>query len=177
MKRLAWLSLAFALCRQPQAYTLRALEARITDALAVQVAEAELARSQGVVGQTARRDGAVYGSGGIADSVEVVDVGRTRSFQALTGSLGLRYPLFGSRLREELALLGAQTELKVAGTRRELAHREVLRVLRQQFVSYWKHQRRIALSQAFAEQEREIGDFLFKRQQKGLLLEADPSNS
>ncbi len=153
---------------------LHELEASVTDALAVQIAEAELARAQGLVQQRRAEVGVeVFGSGGIADNVEVKDVDQTRSFQALSGTLGLRYPLLGSRLREQLALLGAQTELKVADARRGLARMEVLRILRQRFIAYWRHQRRIALSRAFSGRERDVGDLLFKRQQKGLVLEAD----
>ncbi len=83
------------------------------------------------------------------------------------------HPLLGSRLREQLALLGAQAELKVADARRALARMEVLRILRQRFIAYWRHQRRIVLSRAFSGHERDVGDVLFKRQQKGLVLEAD----
>ncbi len=94
MKKLGWLLLAYAFCSQIQALTLHELEASVTDALAVQIAEAELARAQGLVQQRRAEVGVeVFGSAGIADNVEVKDVDQTRSFQALSGTLGLRYPL------------------------------------------------------------------------------------
>lgn len=150
------------------------LEKYLGDALVVQIAEVEVERNQALVEQRKAEHGLkVYGNTGVIHSFEIVDVGRTRSFEALSAQLGLRYPLFGSLLREKLAILGAQADVAVSTARRELAKGQVLLVLRRRYIDYWAQQKTIGLSKAFLELEDTARKVFGQRRDAGLLLEAD----
>jgi hypothetical protein len=115
----------------------------------------------------------VYGSTSLASVDEVVDIGRRRSYEQAAATVGLQWPLLGSRLRldeeqqdRELASLALQFD---AETRR----RRALVELRRAYIALWAAQRRAELASGFVADEKQIADMLLQRTRAGLLLESD----
>lgn len=160
------------------------------------IAEAEVQRSQAVRNQRdaeqgwkflggaglsndilpTSEDGTTSGTSSVPTSVpgasSVVGAG-TSTFQRLTGRVGVRYPLWGSRLTEKLALLAAEAQVDVSAAKREIAKLDAQFALRRRYITYWGAQRKIELTKAFLDLEAPVEAVLTERKQAGLLLESD----
>ena len=104
---------------------------------------------------------------------EVVDVGRSRSYDQAAISAGVRIPLLGSRYRhvndlDEAALTQASAE---AGL--ELQRRELLALVRQAYIQYWSASERRALASEYLGDRPALESLLLRRTGAGLLLESD----
>lgn len=197
MKRLYLICLgALCLARPVYAMSLPELEADLEQALPVLIAEAEVQRSQAVRNQRdaeqgwkflggagfsndilpTSEDGTTSGTSSVPTSVQgassVVGAG-TSTFQRLTGRVGVRYPLLGSRLTEKLALLAAEAQVDVSAAKREIAKLDAQFALRRRYINYWGAQRKIELTKAFLDLEAPVEAVLTERKRAGLLLESD----
>ncbi|MGH8605330.1 MAG: TolC family protein, partial [Gammaproteobacteria bacterium] len=197
MKRLhlIWLG-ALCLARPVYALSLPDLEADLEQALPVLIAEAEVQHSQAVRNQRGAEQGWKFlggagfsndilptsegvttsGTSSVPTSVQgassVVSAG-TSNFQRLTGRVGVRYPLLGSRLTEKLALLAAEAQVDVSTAKKQIAKLDAQFALRRCYINYWGAQRKIELTKAFLDLEAPVEAVLSKRKQAGLLLESD----
>jgi len=104
---------------------------------------------------------------------ESTDVDRTRDFNQASVRLGLRYPLLGSRAREQLNILRAEARTWESRMRAELTARIGLNALRTHYVDLWAGMRRIQLSEAFLEGRETLEGLLAARTAQGFLLDAD----
>ena len=192
---LIWLG-ALCLARPVYAMSLPELEADLEQALPVLIAEAEVQRSQAVRNQRdaeqgwkflggaglsndilpTSEDGTTSGTSSVPTSVpgasSVVSAG-TSTFQRLTGRVGVRYPLWGSRLTEKLALLAAEAQVDVSTAKKQIAKLDAQFALRRRYINYWGAQRKIELTKAFLDLEAPVEAVLTERKQAGLLLESD----
>ena len=110
----------------------------------------------------------------LSDNVEPSDVGGTRAFRAVSAQLGFRYPLLGSRWREEVAELGAGDGGRRGGDPpADIALRQALLSLRLSYLDYWLAERKAALSAEVLRREPEARRTLDQRRDAGLLLESD----
>ena len=161
-------------CHPAGALSLSELEGEIDAGLAVRIAEVEVDRAGYLLAERKSERGLkVLSNVALSDNVEPSDVGGTRAFRALSAQLGFRYPLLGSRWREEVAELGAATEAAVAEIRRDIALRQALLSLRISYLDYWLAERKAALSADILGREPEAGRTLEQRRDAGLLLESD----
>ncbi|MGH8568530.1 MAG: TolC family protein, partial [Gammaproteobacteria bacterium] len=161
-------------CHPAGAASLSELEGEIDAGLAIQIAEAEVDRAGHVLAERRSERGLkVLGNMALSDNVEPSDVGGTRAFRALSAQLGFRYPLLGSRWREEVAELGAATEAAVAEMRRDIAWQQALLSLRISYLDYWLAERKAALSTEVLVREPDARRTLEQRRGAGLLLESD----
>ncbi|MGQ0593619.1 MAG: TolC family protein [Gammaproteobacteria bacterium] len=161
-------------CHPAGALSLSELEGEIDAGLAIRIAEVEVDRAGHVLaGRKSERGFKVLSNVALSDNVEPSDVGGTRAFRALSAQLGFRYPLLGSRWREEVAELGAATEAAVAEIRRDVALRQALLSLRLSYLDYWLAERKAALSAEVLRREPEARRTLDQRRDAGLLLESD----
>jgi len=161
-------------CHPAGALSLSELEGEIDAGLAIQIAEVEVDRAGYVLAERKSERGLkVLSNVALSDNVEPSDVGGTRAFRALSAQLGFRYPLLGSRWREEVAELGAATEAAVAEIRRDIAFQQALLTLRLSYLDYWLAERKAALSADILRREPEAGRTLEQRRDAGLLLESD----
>ncbi len=157
-----------------RAISLAELQQRLQTAPAVLVAAAELEQNlsrleteQAISGWKA------FGSAGTGYAQEVVDENRTRDYTRASARAGLRYPLLGTRLKEQVGLLAAEARTWESRQALELARRDSLNALRSHFVAYWAAERRTELSLAFLQGRAPLDRALAERKDKGLLLEAD----
>lgn len=150
------------------------LEQRARSSLAMRTLAAELEsdarREQLNRGSTGPR---LYGATGLADSNEIVDATRNRSFGRITSELGVRIPVLGSRQQIRAANLRSALSLQRRAADIELAKRELIRRLRVAYADYWAAQRLLLLSQEFLENETRIDSILRLRTRAGLMLDAD----
>lgn len=154
--------------------TLEELERKIQDAPQVLVAAAELEQQI----QLFEREQALSGwkiFGGLSNGTyqEASDVNKLRHFNQASIRMGLRYPLLGSRKKEQLSILHAEARTWENRHRLELAGRIGLNSLRSHYVNYWGCERRIELSKAFIDGRESLDAALRERVAKGFLLEAD----
>ncbi len=155
-------------------WSLPALEEQLEHALTVQIAAAETSIQSSRLAERRARSGWKIVSGvSLADNEESTGIGGTREFKALAGRIGLQYPLFGSRLEEQLSLLESASGLKVAQAREEIVGREALELLRRRYIRYWMNQRKLSLVRRYIDQETSVMNILDRRRDEGLLLEAD----
>lgn len=140
----------------------------------IQIADWELRESRALLSQRLAEQGfKVLGSGGVAQVREVENESEIRSYHEANASLGLHYPLFGTRRREQAAVLEAETTVAADEHRRALAERAALLSLRRSYVQYWADQRRATLSKLVLEREQPVRAVLEQRTVAGLLLEPD----
>ncbi len=104
---------------------------------------------------------------------EVVDVGRSRSYDQAAISAGVRIPLLGSRYRylnelDDAALTRASAEAEL-----ELQRRELLALVRQAYLQYWSASERGALASEYLGDRAELEPLLLRRTGAGLLFESD----
>jgi outer membrane protein TolC len=157
-----------------RAVTLPELEQRLQEAPEVLVAAAELEQSLGrFETEQAITGWKAFGSAGTGFAQEVVDENRTRDYTRASARAGLRYPLLGTRSREQINLLTAEARTWENRQALELARRNSLNALRSYFINYWSAERRIDLSQTFMQGRETLERVIAERRNKGLLLEAD----
>ncbi|MCB1625379.1 MAG: hypothetical protein KDI32_12385 [Pseudomonadales bacterium] len=132
--------------------------------------EAEIRRARlNQVGTGAR----LYGTTGYADSDEIVDESRNRSFGRLSSEVGLRLPVLGSRAAIKDTRLRAELDLEQRAVATELAKRDLIQRLRRAYADHWAAQRLLALSERYREDEPQITAMLQLRTRAGLLLDSD----
>lgn len=88
-------------------------------------------------------------------------------------SLGLHYPLLGSRGSERINVLKAEGRVWEVNQRVRAAELTSLAALRSQYVLLWGTQEQIKLSHAFLADEFQVKQILENRENKGLLLGVD----
>ena len=115
----------------------------------------------------------LYGSTGLANVNEVVDIGRRRSYQQLSANVGVLWPLLGSRLAldEQMRERGIATLQLQLDT--ETQRRQALTELRHSYIEYWAAQQRARLASDFLAQQPKLEEVLRQRTAAGLLLESD----
>lgn len=154
--------------------SLAELEQRLQEAPAVLVAAAELEQSLSrLEAEQAISGWKAFGSAGAGYAQEVVDENRTRDYTRTSARAGLRYPLLGTRRKEQVNMLTAEARTWEGRQAIELARRDSLNALRSHFISYWAAERRIDLSDAFLQGREPLERALADRRDKGMLLEAD----
>lgn len=104
---------------------------------------------------------------------EVVDVGRSRSYDQAALSAGIRIPLLGSRARVRDELAEAQLTDAASDAERELRRRELLMWVRQAYLDYWSASERRQLAAAYLRERPTLESVLRRRTAAGLLLESD----
>ena len=115
----------------------------------------------------------LYGTTGYADSDEIVDESRNRSFGRLSSEVGLRLPVLGSRAAIKDTRLRAELDLEQRAVATELAKRDLIQRLRRAYADHWAAQRLLALSERYREDEPQITAMLQLRTRAGLLLDSD----
>ena len=169
-----WLLLALVLSAgDASALSLRELEAALADAPPVRIAEAERDVREAAHGRIDATQGLrlfLIPSIGISEGTPGVDI---RSFQGVSAAVGLRYPLLGTRLREQLDVLAADAALGASNAGLREARDAALLRLRRRYVDYWAGQRTREACARFLASEPGVESLLAERRQAGLLLEAD----
>ncbi len=132
--------------------------------------EAELRRARLNRANTGPR---LYGATGYANSDEIIDESRNRSFGRLSSEVGLRLPVLGSRTDLLAAQQRGDLALRKRAVETELAKRDLIRRLRVAYADYWAAQRLAALSQRYRDNEPQVTDMLRLRTRAGLLLDSD----
>ncbi|HSW15290.1 MAG TPA: TolC family protein, partial [Solimonas sp.] len=110
------------------------------------------------------------GAAGYGHIQDVVDEGRSISYQAAQAQLGLSYPLFGSAEKQTRAIQGAAGKVEEKRLRAEAARRLALLELETAYARYWGAQESLKLVDAYLGSEQMILPRLQQRQEKRLLL-------
>jgi len=154
--------------------SLQDLEKDLQAAPEVLIAVAELEQSISMLEQEQAKSGLkVFGSAGTGLYREQVTEDVARDYQNASLKIGLIYPLFGTREKEQINLLKAEAKTLENRHKVELAKAKSLTALRIHYVNYWGCLRKIALSQAFLENQDGVEKILLERTRKGYLLESD----
>ncbi len=132
--------------------------------------EAELRRARLNRAGTGPR---LYGAAGYANSDEIIDETRNRSFGRMSSEVGLRVPVLGSRTDLLAAQQRSDLALRKRAVETELAKRDLIRRVRVAYADYWAAQRVLALSQRYRDNELQVTDMLRLRTRAGLLLDSD----
>ena len=157
-----------------QMVSLSELEAKVNAAPQVLVAAAELDRQGNLLEREQAVTGwKVFGSVSNGTFQESTDVNVTRQYNQAAAKMGLRFPLLGTRMREQLNILHAESKALESRHKVDLATRISLTELRSQYVNYWDNLRRIELSEGFLEGRERVERWLAARTSQGFLLDAD----
>lgn len=116
---------------------------------------------------------ALFAGTSFASVDEVVDVGRSRSYDQAAISAGVRIPLLGSRYRQLVELEDAALAQASAEATLELQRRELLAQLRRAYLQYWSASERRALADEYLADRPALEPVLLRRTGAGLLLESD----
>lgn len=104
---------------------------------------------------------------------EAKDEDSIRNYNQASLRMGLRYPLLGTRWKEQINVAMAEARTLANRQKTELARRMALNALRSHYCNYWNSARRIELSRAFLGGREILEDILAQRKSKGLLLDGD----
>jgi len=136
-----------AVAAAPRAISLPELEQQVQDAPQVLVAAAELEQSLSQLETEQAVSGwKVFGGVGGGRYQEAVDDSTTRDYNRGSIRTGLRYPLLGTRQKEQVNMLKAEARTWESRQKIELARRISLNALRGHYINYWAASRRIELS-------------------------------
>ncbi len=154
--------------------SLRELEGKVHASSQVLAAAAELEQQINLY----EREQAISGwkvFAGVSNGAyqESTDVDTTRQFNQAAVKVGLRYPLLGTRTREQLNILHAEARAWEHRHKVELAAQMSLHALRSHYANAWGSERRIELSRAFLEGRETMEALLAARTSQGFLLDAD----
>ncbi len=154
--------------------TLGSLEKDFRVAPDVIIAAAELEESLRLLDQKRAQSGLrFFGSSGLGAYREPVTDTLVRDFQRANINFGMRYPLLGKLAKEKIDILKTEATARDKQQEIELINQESLATLRTVYVNYWSSQRKIALCQAFLENEEEVEAILAHRTKAGYLLDGD----
>jgi hypothetical protein len=116
---------------------------------------------------------ALFASTAFASVDEVVDIGRSRSYDQAALSAGLRIPLLGSRARRIEELEEAALSEASAAADLELRRRDMVTLVRQAYVDYWSANERRRFADTYLADRAALQSILVRRTAAGLLLESD----
>ncbi len=157
-----------------QTVSLQQLEGKIQAAPQVLSAVAELEQSLQILNARKAASGLkVQTSLSTGSFEEPLDAYTISNFNEATATIGLSYPLLGSKQKEQSDILGARADTWANREKIELARRLALNTLRSYYALYWAGQRKIELSKAFLAGKDRLEQILKDRTSKGLLLDAD----
>ncbi len=114
-----------------------------------------------------------FAASGVASVDEVVDVGRRRSYQQMSVSGGVRFPLLGSRLRYSDGVIDRQISELTAAADQELKRRDLFARLRRAYVELWSARVRRQLAAEYQSTAPEMESLLLRRTAAAMLLESD----
>ena len=109
-------------------------------------------------------------AGASASVDEVVDVGRRRSYQQMSVSGGVRFPLLGSRLRYSDGVIDRQISELTAAADQELKRRDLFARLRRAYVELWSARVRRQLAAEYQSTAPEMESLLLRRTAAAMLL-------
>ncbi|WP_162932119.1 TolC family protein [Solimonas sp. K1W22B-7] len=112
----------------------------------------------------------VTGAAGYGHIQDVVDEGRSISYQAAQAQLGLSYPLFGSAEKQARAIGLSSGKTQEKKVRLEAARRLAQLELEAQYARYWGAQESLKLVDAYLESEAQLLPRLQQRQDKRMML-------
>jgi outer membrane protein TolC len=140
----------------------------------VLAAVAELEASLGQL-DLAQADGGwrVFGGAGAGQFREQVSTEAMRSYERIDLRAGLKYPLLGSKNREQETVVKMQALSEEKIHDKALAIRDSLLSLRLHYINYWAAQEQTRLAELFLQNEAEMEHILTERTASGHLLEAD----
>lgn len=175
MRRLTFLlTLLLASVGHTEEIALDQLEAVLERSPEVEIAAAELEESLYLLQRERERRGLkLFATAGYADVTEPITDELKRSYRRTSATIGLSYPLFGTRAREEALVAEAESSVYQRNEQRQLATMRARAALRRNYVEYWAAGQRVDITLRFLENEPETRDWLLHRTQTGHLLEAD----
>lgn len=140
----------------------------------VGVARAEVAVAQQRSMEHQAREGArVFGGLGVANTREAVTDALSRTYTRPQAELGVRLPLWGSRVAQQRDVQEAANALAQSQVRRLQSENEVVLALRRAYVRHLRSVERVRIAQAFWAVRGEVEKQLAQRRGAGVLLEAD----
>lgn len=149
-------------------------EERVDHALDLLAAQDETGARRAQTDESAATAGwKLLGSAAIGAADEPVDENQSRSYNFISGRLGLRYPLLGSWLREHEQIDDAAALARLAAADEQRVRRTLLRAIRDSYIDFWAAQRLQELNVAFLSGEPGVKQILDLRRDRDLLLEAD----
>lgn len=171
---LFWVSPVLAAQADPSLRSLAEFEARVHNSPEVLAAVAALDESLGRL-DLAQADGGwrVFGGAGAGQFREQSDIETMRTYERVDLRAGLKYPLFGSRHREEESILKMQSLSEEKAYEQSLAGRDSLLSLRLHYINYWSAQEKGQLAELFLRDEAPMDQVLSQRTAAGHLLEGD----
>lgn len=110
------------------------------------------------------------GAVGYGHIQDVVDEGRTISYQAANAQLGLSYPLFGTAEKQSRTIGGSGGKVEERRLRAEAARRLAQLELETSYARYWGAQESLQLIDAYLESEALLMPRLQQRQEKKMML-------
>jgi outer membrane protein TolC len=158
----------------PPLRSLAWFEARVHNSPETLAAAAALDESLGRL-DLARTDSGwrVFGSAGAGHFREQVDTETMRTYDRIDLRAGLKYPLFGSKHREEESVLKRHALSQEKAYDQDLAGRDSLLALRLNYINYWAAQEKRQLAELFLRDEAPMDQILSDRTATGHLLEGD----
>ena len=168
---LVWAALAQA---APPPRSLAEFESHVPNAPEVLAAVAALDESLGRLDLTQAEGGwRVFGGAGAGQFREQVDTQAMRTYERVDLRAGLKYPLLGSKHREEESVLKMQALSEEKAQEQALAGRDSLLALRLHYINYWAAQEKRHLAELFLRDETPLDQVLTQRTAAGHLLEGD----
>ncbi|MBI5895919.1 MAG: hypothetical protein HZB24_07940, partial [Desulfobacterales bacterium] len=168
---LIWAALAQA---APSPRSLAEFETRLRNSPEVLAAVAALDESLGRL-DLAQADGGwrVFGGAGAGQFREQADTEAMRTYDRVDLRAGLKYPLLGSKHREEESVLKMLALSEEKAYDQALAGRDGLLALRLHYINYWAAQEKRHLAELFLRDEAPMDQILTQRTAAGHLLEGD----
>ena len=120
----------------------------------------------------AKKGWRAFASFGYANIHDVIDVGRTRDYNALQGRVGLSYPLLGSYEKDKRDVDTSAGKLEAKTAHMDVAHQMAALELESGYADYWAAQESLKVVDAYLANEQVMMPVLRLRQEHRLMLQS-----
>lgn len=179
------LTIYLPVCSAIEVKKLGAFEEELEQSFSVSIAEDYLSTSKFALEKADAKSGwKVFGNMGIGGASGSGFVGTgyisptqgeaiNNPYAAVVGSIGVRYPLFGTAAKEEKLIIEANKDVAVKESELKWVKKRLKLQLSQDYAAYWGGQQKERIAKAYIELLGLAEGILNRREAKGIVLKAD----
>ncbi len=121
-------------------FALSKLEEKLSSSLRLKAMETQIDYAQHLLRQEQAKSGMqISGRMDVGHHRQIVTDSLTRNYNALQPHIGLSYPLLGGRAQQLESIKSAQTQSRLNSIELENVRRQLLHLLRYQYILYWQY--------------------------------------
>lgn len=154
--------------------TLSKLEEKLSSSLRLKAMETQIDYAQHLLRQEQAKSGMqISGRMDVGHHRQIVTDSLTRNYNALQPHIGLSYPLLGGRAQQLESIKSAQTQSRLNSIELENVRRQLLHLLRYQYILYWQYSQAEQLADQYVDSLTSNKPAAVKMHEKGMWTDSE----